>query len=188
MHAYILHVFFIRRNVGLCRKSAQSFAEDEDSKWVNTRNQDIDSQVELQAIDQIWPTEVSLNNAMLRRIDVLKFPCQEDSVTLRHALRFNDVRSGLAFGFALKIRLEVQIISGQVPSKRKVVVLIRHFLAHLHKVLGQQIFARESIHARKVINLLMMLHLHEHLRSDSPVSPPNIPFRNVGVIFHLPFQ
>lgn len=38
MHTDILHVLFIRRNIGLCSKSAQTFAEDEDSKRVNTSN------------------------------------------------------------------------------------------------------------------------------------------------------
>lgn len=56
MHADIVDVVFIGRYVCFSGESAEALAEDENAKRVDSSDQDIDSEVELQAVDQVRPT------------------------------------------------------------------------------------------------------------------------------------
>lgn len=188
MHTHILHVFLIGRHIGFCGESAQSLSEDEDPEWVHACHQHVDAQVELESIDEVGTAEVSLDHAVLLRVDVLQLPRQEDALALREALRLDDVGPGLALGLAFEVCSKVLVVAGQVPGEWEVVILFWSLLAHLHEVFGEEVLAGEGVHAWEVVDLLVVLHLHQHLGSYCPVGPPDVPFGVVAVGLHFPLQ
>ena len=125
---------------------------------------------------------------MLLRIDVLYFASEEDALALRQGLRLDDEGPALSLGLGVVVGFEFLEIPRQVPSEREVVILIGILLPHLHEVLGEQVLPRERVHAWKVVDFLMVFHLHEHLGRDCPVRPPNIPLAVIHVRLHLPLQ
>lgn len=125
---------------------------------------------------------------MLLRVDVLQLPSQEDTLALRQALRLYDVGSGLALGLAFEVSSKILVVAGEVPGEGEVVILLWCFLAHFHEVFGEEVFAGEGVHAWEVVDLLVVLHLHQHFRRHCPVSPPDVPFGIIAVGLHLPLQ
>ena len=74
VHAHILHVFLIRRHIVLSGESSQSLTKDEDPQWVHACHKHIDAEVELESVDEVGAAEVSLDHAVLLRVDVLQLP------------------------------------------------------------------------------------------------------------------
>lgn len=123
VHAHVLHILLIRSNVGLSGESSQPFPEDEHSQWVYSCHQNVDAEVELQSLNQIGPTEVSLHHTVLLWVDVLQLPGQENALPLRQAFRLDDVGPGLSFRLAFEVSSKILIIAREVPGEGKVVVL-----------------------------------------------------------------
>lgn len=48
-------------------------------------------------------------------------------------------------------------------------------MLHFQHILGKVILARKSIHAWKMIDLLMGLHLAQHLDTDCGIGPLDVP-------------
>lgn len=83
VHADIIDVVLVRRDVGLSGEPAQSLPEDEHAQRVNSCHQHVYSQVELQPVDQVGAAEVALHHTVLLRIDVLQLASEEDALALR---------------------------------------------------------------------------------------------------------
>jgi hypothetical protein len=73
MHADVLHVVFVWGDVGFSGEAAEAFAEDEHAEGIDSSKQNIDSEIEFQALDEIGFAQISLHNAMLLRVDVIQF-------------------------------------------------------------------------------------------------------------------
>ena len=120
--------------------------------------------------------------------DVLEFAGQKDAFALRHALRFDYVGAGLAFGFGLEVSFELLIVSWKSPCQGEEIILLWTFFTHSHQIFSQKVLPGEGIHSWKMINFLMMLHFHEYFRGDMPISPPKIPLRIILISFNFPFK
>ena len=172
VHANVFHVLLVGHHVLFCCETSQPVPKDVDPQRIHTSNQHVYPQIELQTVDQVRPTQIPLNYAVLSRIYILKLSCQKYAFSLRQRLRFDDVGSGLAFGFVVVVGFELLIVSREVPGEGKEVEVFWTFLSHSHKVFSQQVFSGEGVHAWEVVYFLVVFHFHEYFGSDLPVSPP----------------
>ncbi len=55
-------------------------------------------------------------------------------------------------------------------------------------IFGEVILSRKCVHSREMINFLMALHLTQHLYTNRPISPSQIPFTisSADIESHLP--
>lgn len=125
---------------------------------------------------------------MLRGSDVIESPGKENALALGQALRLDNVCPSFPFWFRLEVGFELGIIARETPCEREVAILLRKLLAHPHKILGEKIFSRECVHAGEMVDLLVVLHFHQHFGRHCPVRPPDVPLGVVRVVSHLPFE
>lgn len=91
MHAHILQIIFIHFLVGLRRKSCETILVKEDAQGINSSHENIDSQIELQAIHKTRVIEVLLNHTVLTKRDIsLGSDRDEDPLALAGGLWLND--------------------------------------------------------------------------------------------------
>jgi hypothetical protein len=155
MHTYVLHIFTGRSLVGFSRKSTQPFLVEINSQRIDAADQHINSEIELESVDKIWFVHISLNYAVRRGTDILKFSCQEYSFSLRHALRFDDEGSSFSLCFSIEVLFELVVLDGQHPSQREEIVLLWEFLSHAPEGPSQEIFPSKVIHSWKMVDFLM---------------------------------
>lgn len=186
MHADVLHVLLIRSHVVFSGKSGQPVPENKDAQRVHSGHQHVDAQIELQPINQVRTTQVTLDHAVLGRVDVLQPTSQKDSFSLGQALRLNDVGASLPLGLGVIVSLELAIIGREGPGEGKESILFRTFFTQAHEVLGHQVLSREGIHPWEMVNFLMVFHFHEHFWGDCPVGPPKIPLCVILIVFDFP--
>lgn len=188
VHAGLLHVLTVRGLVFLCREPAQPlFVEIEDQR-VHAGDQDVDPEVELEAVDEVGPVEVALHHAVSSRVDVLQLPSQENSLPLREALRLHNEGPRLSLGLALKVSLQLVVLHRQHPGQREEIELFWKFLAHPHESPAEQIFPSEVVHARKMVNLLVEFHFSKGFRLHCIISPADIPIGGIGGGLFLPSE
>jgi hypothetical protein len=65
-------------------------------------------------------------------------------------------------------------LSWQHPSLREERILLREPLPKTGKILAQIILSGEDVHARKVIDPLILMHLEESLLPDVVVGPAEV--------------
>ena len=188
MHADIFHVLLIWSDIILGGKPGQTITENEDTERIHPGHHYIYSQIEFQPIYEVGTAQVPLNYAFIVWIYVLEFSGEEDAFALGEAFGFYDVGSGFAFGFRVEVGLELLVLEGEGPGEGEEVVVFRAFLAHPHEVFGEHVFPSKGEHAGKVIDFLMMFHLHEDFRGDVPVGPPEVPLRVILVGFDFDFE
>ena len=104
------------------------------------------------------------------------------------AFGFYYVGSGFPFGFCVKVSFELLILEGEGPGEREEVIVFWAFLPHPHEVFGEHVFPSKGEHAGKVVDFLMVFHLHEDFGGDVPVGPPEVPLGVVLVAFDFDFE
>ena len=92
---------------------------------------------------------------MRRGTDILKFSCQEYSLSLGHALGFDDESSGFSFGFAVEVLFEFVVLDWEHPSEGEEIILLWEFLPHTHEGSSQKVFPSKVIHSWEVVDFLM---------------------------------
>ena len=152
--------------------------EEEDAKRVNPKNHDVYTKVELKPLHEEGLVQVSLNDTVFMAVNPLIVPREEDSFALGHCLRLH--YESLRF-LLVKLLLKLSPFSGQPPSGREEVILVRKDAAHLHEVLAQMVLARQVVHAGEVIYALKRMHLLQQARIDAEVKPHEIPLFLTGL-------
>jgi hypothetical protein len=117
--------------VGFRGETSKPFAVEVDSQRIAPCKQHVNSQVELQSIDQEWPVDVPLYNVMVIWGEVFKGPCKEDTFALAARFWFRDESLRLAF---LKLSLKVAPVSRQYPCLREEIVFGRELFLHFHQI------------------------------------------------------
>ena len=64
---------------------------------------------------------------------------------------------------------------GQQERLRDVSIVLREGVLHLEHILGEVILSGERVHAWEMVDLLMRLHLTQHLHADCRINPLDIP-------------
>lgn len=156
VHMQISQVAALGRNVFRGGKPCQSFFVDKDPQGSHTRDQHVNPQVELQAINQVRLVKIALRNVVLMRLKPLIRAGEEDASALTTVLWLNDKCLGLSF---VELLFEALCIAWKQPCLRKELEVCPEVLLHAEQVLGQQILAGHSCHSRKVIGTLICSHL-----------------------------
>ena len=65
VHEQIVNVIICRRYVFFSRESSKSFLVDEDSKWIDSIDETVNSQIEFKTVYQIRFSDVSLSYILL---------------------------------------------------------------------------------------------------------------------------
>ena len=133
---------------------------------IKTIKKYVDSQIILQIVDEMRLIEIVLNNvaALCRAIfnNPLTITRQVNALSLGEALRFNYI--GFLFLDRLAISIEellseIRRLLRDEPSFRKELVLLRKGSLHFHEVSRQVILPGHDVHPRKLVDLLIRLHL-----------------------------
>jgi len=109
MHEQVLQVLLGWAHVLMRGEARQTFFEHEDAKGVNTQDEYINAQVELQAVDQVRFSHVALCNQVVAvfRVDVFKTTDQVDASALAHVCWLYDERFALFRPFRVELLLQV---------------------------------------------------------------------------------
>jgi hypothetical protein len=185
VHKEVVEVAVLRSNVLLSRETGEPLLVNEYPQGVNTVDQDIYSEVELQAIDQVGLMEVSLSDVLisLLKVHVLNASDEENPLALAKIDRLHD--ECLVVLLFVELRPEVVHLLGQNPSLRKEVVVGWENFVHSHKVSTQIVLPGELIHSWVVINSLVRHEFGNLLRRSSiGVVPVDVPIAGF-VVEHL---
>jgi hypothetical protein len=90
MHVNVFQIAALGGLIGLGGESRHALIEEVHLHWVDTVEQNVYSQVKLQAINQVWRINVVLSHHVVVGIDVLPGSRQKDSLALRFALGLDD--------------------------------------------------------------------------------------------------
>jgi len=73
-----------------CGKSRETLFVDKSPEWIKSCYQDINPEIKLQALNEIWFVEISLSYIVLPLNNPITVPGQEDSFPLALRLRLYD--------------------------------------------------------------------------------------------------
>ena len=92
VHEQIIQVCLRWACILLSGKASESLLEHEDSEWVNSIDQHVDSEVKLQVVDQVGLVHVALGHKLIARlqVDVLVPPRQVNTFALAHVHGLDD--------------------------------------------------------------------------------------------------
>lgn len=180
----IIHVSCRRPVVRLRAEPGQAFLVDVDAHWVHRVDEDVDSQVILQVVHEVWSVQVVLDYPAADALlilsclyileDLLDLAAEKDTSALRQAVRFDYVSLtlvSLAVCWLLKLVLEVNHVAGEHPSLREEVELFWKGALHAHQVPRQVILLRDRVHAGVVIDFLVRIHLGQEVGCDGQIVP-----------------
>eukprot|EP00968_Pinguiococcus_pyrenoidosus_P025402 scaffold6009_cov248-Pinguiococcus_pyrenoidosus.AAC.8 len=153
VHAAVGEILLAGLDVLLRGKPHQAFAEDVHPQWLHRGHQDVDPQVELEAIYQQRPPDVLLCDLGLHGIDGIQRRRQEDAPALAARVRLDD-EDLLALSQRVKLRLEVAELGWQDPRLRIEVVVSGEEAAHPLQVLRHPRFPRDVCHSGEVVDAL----------------------------------
>ena len=191
MHVDVVHVSSVRLLVGLCAKSGKGHLVQVDSERRNTIQKHVETQVVLEAIDQVWLVDVLLHNVAaalvhLPVIDavllteaavkyIVRRTAQKDTFPLTQTVWFYNV-SGLIFvEFILRIvTAQIQRLTGQHPGLRVKLELFGKELLHPAQIPCQVIFARDAQDPRVHVDFLPRVQLGQKVRADRQVVPSEV--------------
>jgi hypothetical protein len=111
MHANLLHVVSVRSLIFFSCEPAQSLLIQIKHQWVDATNQDINSEIEFESIDEIGSMQVPLDHAVRAGIDILKFSREENAFSLWETFRLYNKGPRFAFGLRLKVSLQFMIFN-----------------------------------------------------------------------------
>jgi hypothetical protein len=141
MHADVLHVLLVWGHIVLGRETGQPVPEDENAQGIHPCHQHVDAQVELQPVDQVGATQVTLHHAFLSGVYVLEFSSQKNTLALGETLRFDDVGTRLSLGLGVEVSFELGVLQREGPCEGEKVIGFGAFLPHAHEILSEHVFA-----------------------------------------------
>ena len=74
VHAKVVQIVVVRSTICLCREHAQAFVKHINSEGFNTANEYVNSKIEFQSINQERLVQISLNNEVVIRINIIQTP------------------------------------------------------------------------------------------------------------------
>lgn len=91
--------------------------------------------------------KIPLYDEMFTLRDIFDPSSQENALSLRHCLRFDNKSPAFAFRLTLKVQPKLRVLRRQHPSQGEKVKLLRKALPQLHKAFAQQILPGDDVHA-----------------------------------------
>jgi len=172
VHVQVVKIAANRRHIFRCGKPGQSFLVNPDAQGRDRCNQNVDSQVELKAINQVRLVQVPLAHVVLVGHDPVVVAGQENAAALAAILRLDDEGFGLAL---VELLLEELGLAGQQPRFREELEVCLEVILECQQVLRQKVFPGHRVAPRKVISPLVALHLLHEGRKHAAVNEPDIP-------------
>ena len=81
VHVEVVHISYRGLLVGLSAEACEALLVDVDTQWANTVDEHVNTQVILQAIDQVWRIHVALDNPAPNPFLILSLlDCMENSL------------------------------------------------------------------------------------------------------------
>lgn len=127
MHIQIAQITANRWYVLWCRESGETFVIYENSKWINARDENINSQVKFKSIDQVRLMQITLGDIVFSWDTPVVISSEENAFSLTAILWLNN--EGFRFSL-VKLLLEVFHITWEHPCIWKELEVIRKVLLH----------------------------------------------------------
>jgi len=150
--------------------------------WIEAIEHYVNSQIIFQVINEMGLIKVVLNDestlscAILN--DLLTITRQVNTLPLRKTLWLDNIGFLFLCRFAIfinKLFSEICCLLRDEPSFGKELVLLRKGSLHFHQVSRQVILPGDDIHPRKLVDLLIGLHLREEISCYPEVMPCYVP-------------
>jgi hypothetical protein len=114
---------------------------------------------------------------------------QEYATALATCFWLDDERLSFARTTILMVVLQLVPISWQHPSLREKLEVLRKLISEAGEVFAKIVLPREDLHARKMVDALVLIHFIEDLLLDVVVSPAEVKVHAGDGISDLdPFQ
>ena len=202
MHIQVVKIAILWLLVRDSGKPRQTFLKYVDAHWVDAIEEDVDSQIEFQTVDQQRVRDVVLGNHMVTRVDVVPVLGQEDAFALGHAFGFDDedgvwlfdfgdcgfdrVDSGFFFVYYLfswswcwvlkfveLISKFCQLVWKHIGFGKKVIIFGKLFL-HQHEIFSQFIFMSYHLDSRPLGDSLIWLYSVQNIWVNRQIKPTNV--------------
>ena len=144
VHKQVLEVALLWSLIFLGCEAGETLLVDIDAQRVNAVDKRVDSEVELQVVNQVGLGHVALGNELipLTQVNVLKLANQINAAPLTHVHRLDDEGFVLLF---CELKLQISHILGQNPSFRVKLVVSFVLLAHAVEVLCKVVLAGQLL-------------------------------------------
>ena len=143
----------------------------------NLRDQNVDSKIELFAVDQIWKLLILLYNRDAVSRYLLYLPCEKYAFALTQTARFDNHRHSTFFLFH-EVH-QIIWIRWKNPCFGKESEFMRELFLDYFQVLCQIIFQWNNRHPRKMVDFLIGFHPFNSVNVKVAIKPNDIP---VGVL------
>ena len=151
------------------------------------REEHVEPQVVLVAVQQVRPVQVALHDVGLVRRDVVQATRQPDACALAALGRLDDERLVAVALTVLPLLFELGVVGGQHESLREHLVLLADRLEHLVQVARRARLPHQLEHAGEVVDLLHTTHFHDLVHADRRVSPAQVASAAPGVALPVCF-
>ena len=173
MHEEVIKIPLARLLVLARGEARKSILIQINTQRIDAVDENVESQVVLQAVDEVRLLKVALGDHLLLRRDTLPVARQEDSLTLAGVLWLKYVYwGGLR---AERILSKVFVLQREHVRPRKEVVVRWQQRLHLLEVSAEHVLSGEVVDAWIVVNSLIVVHVLEDLDADGPIEPRDVP-------------
>ena len=101
---------------------------------VGSAQQHVDSQIELQTIQEVGSGQIALDDVVLAVLEVVQLSGEEDASPLAVGLRLDDVGPALPLGFGVEVAPELCVLEGKHPGQGEEVVLLGEVVSEVHQI------------------------------------------------------
>lgn len=130
MHLQIIQIRAVGACVFLSRKSSEALVVNENPQRIDSVDQHVDAQVELEVVYRVGFVQIPLCDKLLTgfQVDVLDAPGEVNSAALTVGGRLND--ESFVFLFICELSFEILLLHWQDPSFRGKLVIFRETFSH----------------------------------------------------------
>ena len=190
MHEEVIDVLLFGLLVGFCSEADQAVLEEENAQRVDSEEEHVDPQIELQVVYQERVRNVLLGNHVVVWTDIIGVSYEEDPLALAQVLwLYNErlvlespiiglgwlvVRAFHGSCVLFKLHLELIVFDRENKRLREKVILSRELLLHLHQIACQLALVGHDSDARELGYPLVRLYFGESLTWDWVVEPSHV--------------
>lgn len=170
MHVHVFQIALLWSDVLIGREASDPFLEYKHAKWIHSVDEAINSQVELEVVDQEGFRHVALGYQLLARldVDVLVVAHKVDAFALAQVDWFNNKRFCLLHA---ELLLQVVRVTWKDPGFREEIEFVWQDLLHASEVPGQVVLASKCLYSRHDVESLVRLEFHKFVMLNASVSP-----------------
>jgi hypothetical protein len=171
MDILFAQIVAVGRHVRLSCKPGQSLLVDVEAQGTDSAQQDIDSEVELESLNEEWTRNVLLHNVVLACLYLFYLLGQKDASALAVRLWLHDE----CLLLANELLPQLAVLCGEQPGLGKEVVVLWGTFVHVHEAEPEKVLAGENVNAGEVADLLEEVKADKQVGLDMVIRPQNVP-------------